>query len=54
MRRVFQDLSRGFDPVELFHRDIHDGDVRLMLARSLHGFDAGAGLGDDIEIGAAV
>ena len=45
------DLPSGVDPVEPRHRDVQDGDMRLELQRSAHGFGAVTGFSHDLPPG---
>ena len=48
--RLVADAAHRFQAIEPGHRDIDDGDIRLQLARQLHGLQAVVGLADDLDI----
>src|SRR5215471_20354012 len=52
MRGIFDDLRCSLDSVQLFHRHVDDGDIRLMLPGGVYRFDSGAGFRHHVELGA--
>ena len=43
--------ARGFDPVQLGHRDVHHDDIGTQLRGEFHGFPSIGGLADNLHVG---
>ena len=49
--RLFGDLLSSLDTVELWHTDIENGNVGMLLGDQLHRFPSIASLGYNFEVG---
>ena len=50
----FEDGGGGGQAVHLGHADVHEHDVGAVFVGGLDGFEAGAGFGDDVDVGLVV